>query len=69
MALHKTGAKMAKMQLVRLTYRVIPHLIISGGAGKKMNTPALNVKICCNKDQEITNTVINKQCRLDFFRI
>ena len=22
--------------------------------------------ICCNKDQKITNTVINKQCRLDF---
>ena len=34
-----------------------------------MNTPNLNVKICCNKDQKITNTIMNKQCRLDFFRI
>ena len=24
------------------------------------------MKICCNMDQKITNTVINKQCRLDF---
>ena len=39
------------------------------GRQEKVNTPDLNVKICCNKDQKITNTVINKQCRLDFFRI
>ena len=33
-----------------------------------MNTPDLNVKICCNDDQKITNIMINKHCRLDFFR-
>ena len=35
MALHKTWVKMINMRLVRLTYRVTPHLIISGTAGKK----------------------------------
>ena len=36
---------------------------------EKVNTPDLNVKICCNKDQEITNTIIHKQCRWDLFMI
>ena len=36
---------------------------------EKLNTPDLNAKICFNKDQKIKNTVINKQRRLDFFRI
>ena len=38
------------------------------GRQEKVNTPDLNVKICCNRDQKkkITNTVINKQCWLDF---
>ena len=35
MALHKTDAKMINMQVIRLTYRVMPHLIVSGTAGKK----------------------------------
>ena len=35
---------------------------------ENVNTPDLKVKICGNKDQKITNAVINKQCRLDFFR-
>ena len=30
MALHKTSLKMVNMQVVRLTYRVTPDLIISG---------------------------------------
>ena len=33
---------------------------------EKLNMPDLNMKIGCNMDQKITNTVINKQCRLDF---
>ena len=39
------------------------------GSQEKMNMPALSAKTCCNKDQKITNRVINKQYRLDFFRI
>ena len=35
MALHKTGVKVVKMRVVRLTYRETPHLIISGTAGNK----------------------------------
>ena len=35
MALHKTGVKMVNMQVIRPTYGVTPHLIISGTAGKK----------------------------------
>ena len=35
---------------------------------ENVNTPDLKVKICGNKDHKITNAVINKQCRLDFFR-
>ena len=35
MAIHKTSVKMVNMRVVKLTYRVTPHLIISGTAGKK----------------------------------
>ena len=28
--------------------------------------PDFSMKICCNMDQKITNTIINKQCRSDF---
>ena len=70
MALHATGVKMVNMRIVRLTYRVTLSLIISGAQARKSeSTPKLNVEICCNKDQKITNTVINKQFRLDFFKI
>ena len=39
------------------------------GREKKINTPDLNVKSAVIKIKKITNTVINKQCRLDFLRI
>ena len=35
MAFDKTGAKIVNMWVVRLTYRVTPHLIVSGTGGKK----------------------------------
>ena len=35
MVLYKTVLKMVNMRVVRLTYRVTPHLIISETAGKK----------------------------------
>ena len=35
MSLYKTGLKMINMWVVRLTYSVSPHVIISGTAGKK----------------------------------
>ena len=35
MALHKTGVKMVNMHVIRLTYGVTPHLIISETTGKK----------------------------------
>ena len=35
MALHKTGVKMVNIRVVRLIYRMTPHLIISGTAGKR----------------------------------
>ena len=46
------------MRVVRLTCRQ-----------EKVNTPDLNVEISCNKHKKITNTVINRQYWLDFFRI
>ena len=58
---------MANIRVVKLSYRVTPHLTISETTGKKMNMLDWNIKICCNKDQKITNTVINKQCWLDFW--
>ena len=35
MPLHKTGVKMVNMRVVRLTYSVTPHLIISGAQARK----------------------------------
>ena len=35
MALYKTGVTMVNMRVVRLTYHLTPHLIISGSADEK----------------------------------
>ena len=55
MVLYKTSVKMVNMQVVRLTEQVMPHLIVSGTAGReeKVNTSNLNVKIICKKDKKI----------------
>ena len=61
--LDKTSVKMANMWVVKLSYCVTPQFIISVTADKK-KLPDWNMKICCNKDQKLTNTVINKKCLL-----
>ena len=44
---------------LRLTHCVTPYLITAGAQARKGNMLNLNVKICCNKDQKVINTVIN----------
>ena len=58
---------MVNMRVVRLTYRVTPYLTISGAQQEKGNTTNLNERICCNKNQKITNTAIKKTMSITFF--